>query len=250
MLYLQNQSPNHSNSKFMNEVSIKGESTFQIPVSYELIEVGEKRSIKPLIIYLHGYNQNIQVLKRKMEYMLGFEAYHLFVNAPYIVFDHTRKRKVPDWGRSWYLYDGGQEQFVRSMEQSSELLETIISQVVEQVQVERICLIGYSMGGYLGGYFSLSRFHLISDAVVIGARIKTEVFEAKLKEARHIRFLALHGRLDKSVLPEPQRNEVAKLNSMGFEAEFVEVDSGHELTDSLKEPLVFWLLKQGYKLNK
>ena len=159
----------------MEDVLLSGKTSFKIEVPYKLIEVGSKKK-KPLIVYLHGYRQNITRFQEKVSKMLNVEAYHLFIQGPYPIYDESRKRKVEDWGRAWYLYDGEQDQFIRSLELSSEFVQEVTEGLLKHIDVSRLAVIGYSMGGYLAGYFALSRWKHVNELVVIGGRIKTEVF--------------------------------------------------------------------------
>jgi len=231
----------------MQEVLISGKSSFKIEVPYKLYETGEKRE-KPLIVYLHGYKQNISRFEILVKELMDIVAYHLFIQAPYPIYDESRKnrKKVEDWGRSWYLYDGEQMQFVKSMELSSEFIQEIIDGLLPNLNVSRICLFGYSMGGYLAGYFMLSRWKHVNEAIIIGARIKTEVFEGKLKEAKHINVLAMHGAKDESVLAEPQRKEINTLIEVGYKASFETIDDGHKLTKPFISKALEWLHSLGY----
>ena len=230
----------------MKEVLISGKSSFKIEVPYKLYETGTKNEKKPLIVYLHGYNQNIERFEGYVDALFDLEGYHLFIQAPYPLFDETRSKKVEDWGRSWYLYDGKQQQFVKSLELSSEFIQEIIDGLLPNINVNRICLFGYSMGGYLAGYFMLSRWKHVNEAVIIGARIKTEVFENRLEEAKHINVLALHGKGDTNVYPEPQRKEIEILKKEGFNAEFKLIDAQHKLIQTYIDESLLWLKKIGY----
>lgn len=229
----------------MLEVLISGKSSFKIEVPYKLIETGTQKK-KPLIIYLHGFNQNIKLFQKLTKPLLKVEAYHLYIQAPYPVQDKTRTKKVEEWGRSWYLYDGEQSQFIKSMELSSEFIQEIIDSLLPNIKVSRICLFGYSMGGYLGGYFALSRWKHINESIVVAARIKTEVFEKELKLAKHINFLAIHGQNDTSVLPGPQKIEIDKLIDLGFDAEFISLNETHRLTAKFFDVTLDWLQRKGY----
>jgi predicted esterase len=229
----------------MHEVLISGKTSFKIEVPYKLYETGEKKK-KPLIVYLHGYKQNISVFETLVKDLLNIEAYHLFIQAPYPIYDESRKKKVEEWGRSWYLYDGEQSQFIKSMELSSEFIQEIIDGLLPNIDVSRICLFGYSMGGYLAGYFMLSRWKHVNDAIIIGARIKTEVFEGRLSEAKHINVLAIHGSKDESVFPDPQRKEIEILKDHGLNAEFKLVDTAHKLTEPFIKLTNNWLKELGY----
>jgi len=229
----------------MREVLLTGKRSFKIEVPYKLIETGAKRK-KPLMVYLHGYKQNIRLFERYVEDLLDFEAYHLFIQGPYPIYDEKHKREVPDWGRAWYLYDGEQEQFIKSLELSSEFLQEVIDNILTQIEVSRLAILGYSMGGYLAGYFGLSRWKHVNDLIVIGARIKTEVFEVKEGHYDHMNVLALHGAGDKSVKSGPQKKSVARLEEWGANVTFKEINDGHKLTKSYVKELCRWLIELGY----
>jgi predicted esterase len=229
----------------MRDVLISGKTTFKIEVPYKLIETGEKGE-KPLIVYLHGYNQNIKYLEKKTEKLLDISAYHLFIKGPYPIYNESRKVNVSKWGRAWYLYDGNQGQFIKSMEVASEFIQEIIDGLIDVIKINRLCVFGYSMGGYLGGYFALSRWKHVNDLIVIGGRIKTEAFEGKLDSAKHINVLALHGKEDTSVYPKPQKECIELLKKEGFNASFRLLDAGHPLEEIYINEAHNWLLESGY----
>lgn len=229
----------------MKETLISGNASFKIDVPYKLIETGKKGE-KPLIIYLHGYNQNIEYFEKKVESMFNLKAYHLFIQGPYPVYDTTRQLPVSKWGRAWYLYDGDQEQFIKSMEIASVFIQDIIESLQEKVNWNRLSICGYSMGGYLGGYFALSRWKYVNDLIVMGARIKTETFNDTLDQARHINVLALHGEKDTSVYPGPQKKCIDQLKEIGFNACFELIDTGHKLDKEYIRTAQKWLSKSGF----
>ena len=48
------------NDKILNrDVLLSGKTSFKIEVPYLLVETGKKNSKKPLIIYLHGYGEEV-----------------------------------------------------------------------------------------------------------------------------------------------------------------------------------------------
>lgn len=229
----------------MRDVLISGKTSFKIEVPYKLIETGEKGP-KPLIVYLHGYNQNIEYLEKKAEKMLDVKAYHLFIQGPYPIYDTSRDVNVSKWGRAWYLYDGNQRQFIKSMEVSSEFIQEIIDGLAEVIEISRLCIFGYSMGAYLGGYFAFSRWKHVNDLIAIGGRIKTESFEGKRAQAKHLNILALHGKNDTSVFPDPQKEGIELLKKEGFNASFKLLDAGHEFAPIFIDETIEWLLSTGY----
>lgn len=229
----------------MAEVLSTGKASFKIEVPYKLLETGGEGK-KPLIVYLHGYKQNIKYFRKKMAGLLSLRAYHLFIQAPYPIYDEERKRKVPEWGRAWYLYDGDQQQFVKSLELASEFVQEVIDTKLRHIEVSRLAVIGYSMGGYLAGYFALSRWKHVNDLVVIGGRIKTEVFEDKSGSYNHMNVLALHGAEDQSVKSDPQRESAEAMKKMGARVTFKELDESHSLSNSYVSCVINWLKDLGY----
>lgn len=230
----------------MAEVLTSGKASFKIEVPYRLFESGKSGEKKPLILYLHGFGQNIDLFQKKVEPMLDLNAYHLFVQGPYPLYDRSRKKKVEQWGRSWYLYDGEQAQFIKSLEVSSEFLQEVLDTLLVHVNVSRLCVTGYSMGGYLAGYFALSRWKHVNDLVVIGGRIKTEVFQDRERHYEHMNVLALHGTRDESVDPGTQRDSVRALSEWGANVEFNTIDEKHGLTARYINVCIDWLKNIGY----
>src|SRR5699024_10397072 len=152
----------------MNELK-SGESTFELSVPYTLYETGSDRA-KPLMVYLHGFKQNSKIFKRLMHPLTELEAYHLFIQGPYPVYDRKRNKTVDQWGRSWYLYDGRAEQFVSSLEEAAQFLDRLLEDIYPDINTTRTAMVGYSMGGYLAGYYGLSRADQIDELAVMGSR--------------------------------------------------------------------------------
>lgn len=230
----------------MPEVLSTGRISFKIEVPYKLIETGEEGE-KPLIVYLHGYNQNIKYFRKKVTELTSLRAYHLFIQGPYPIYDEEHKKKVPEWGRAWYLYDGDQQQFVKSLELASEFIQEVIDTILNHIDANRLAVIGYSMGGYLAGYFALSRWKHVNDLVVIGGRIKTEVFEQRKGSYDHMNVLALHGTKDDSVKSDPQRKSAKELEEMGAKVTFKELDEDHSLNSTYISETKEWLKTLGYR---
>jgi len=231
----------------MKNILQTGYTTFSMEVPYKLIETGGRSEEKPLIVYLHGFNQNMGQFEKLVKPMLEVKAYHLFVQAPYPIYDRSRKKKVEDWGRSWYLYDGEQEQFVESLESASNFLERLIGDISQHISASRLAVFGYSMGGYLAGYFALSRPTLVDELMVVGARIKTEVFENKKGNYNNLHVLALHGTRDKSVKSDPQQKSCNKLSEWGANVTFKELDQSHKLANKYLKETRKWLKALDYK---
>jgi len=226
---------------------MSGKTTFRVEVPYKLIETGKKSESKPLIIYLHGYGQNIEQFEKICYPLLNTKAYHLFIQGPYPIYDTSRKVNVSDWGRAWYLYDGNRGQFIKSLEVTSEFIQEVIERMLDIITPTRISVMGYSMGGYLAGYFALTRWKHVNDLVVINARIKTEIVKENWKNLKHLNILALHGKNDESVKPDPQKKEVEKLKEKGLNAEFELVNASHKLELQYFDGIKNWQKNLGYR---
>lgn len=227
------------------DVLISGKASFKMEVPYKLIEIGEKGP-KPLIIYLHGFRQNIQRFRQQVSGLLEVKAFHLFIQGPYPIYERAGNRNVEDWGRAWYLYDGDQLQFTKSMELSSEFIQDVVDKIRNHIEITRTCLFGYSMGAYLAGYFGLSRWKHTSELVMVGGRLKTELFEERKHNYKHLNVLALHGANDGTVESEPQQECVKQLGEWGANVTFQELDEGHKLSNSYLEATKQWLISTGY----
>lgn len=230
----------------MQDVLISGKASFKIEVPYKLIETGKKGK-KPLIIYLHGFNENMKSFQDTVADLLEVPAYHLFIQGPYPLYDREQKTKVRNWGRAWYLYDGEQDQFVKSLELSSEFIQEIADKVIDHTDVSRLAVLGYSMGGYLAGYFAMSRWKHVNELIVIGGRIKTEIFEDRDINYEHMNVLALHGRKDKRVAKESQEKSCSELADLGAKVTYKEVNATHKFSSTYITEILGWLRSVGYK---
>lgn len=230
------------------QVLLSGKSSFKIEVPYKLIETGEEGK-KPLLLYLHGYGQTIQRFQQEVDDLLNFRAYHLFIQGPYPIYDKKGKRKVEDWGRAWYLYDGDQAQFTKSMEVSSEFIQEILDNILNHIEVNRVGVLGFSMGAYLAGYFALSRWKHVNDLIMIGGRLKTEIFEKREHNYNHLHALALHGSKDERVKAEPQQKSMARLEEWGAAVTFKNLEAEHKLNEKYLLETGIWLKKLGYKTD-
>ncbi|WP_234571857.1 alpha/beta hydrolase [Rhodohalobacter sp. 614A] len=238
-------------SKEKSEILFSEKALFNIKVPYKLIETSQTDEKKPLIVYLHGFNDHIEsFLKTCKPFLDRIEAYHLFIQAPYPLYDRSHKKKVEEWGRAWYLYDGDQEQFLNSLAKTSELIDEVLTTLENKVSVERLCVLGYSMGGYLAGYYALTRYHLVNDLIVAGARIKTEVLNENWGLIKDLQVLAIHGKGDNKVDYKPQRTEIVRLSKNGINANFKLINQKHIFNVAYIKEACDWLVEKGYSRNK
>lgn len=228
------------------ELIQSGKASFKIETPYRLFETGASDKSKPLVVYLHGYNQTMKGFREQCRPLMNLKSYHLFIQAPYPIYDRKGQKKVSEWGRAWYLYDGEQEQFIRSLDQASRFIGEIIGTTVKNLNCSRICLLGYSMGGYLAGYHAINWPQQVNDLIICGARFKTELLNGDFDKISHISILALHGNADKKVESGPQRVEIEALKNESIDAEYMEVNAAHEFSESFADNAIDWLSEKGY----
>lgn len=237
----------------MNETQFEllqsGKASFKIEVPYKLIETGGSGADKPLIVYLHGFKQTAESFRDDCKDLLKVHAYHLFIQAPYPIYDRSRSKPVAEWGRAWYLYDGDQDQFLHSLDHASRFIGRIIEQTSNAIHPTRTALIGYSMGGYLAGYHAIKRPKQVNELIICAARFKSELLNGDYEKIFHLNVLALHGNADKSVESSPQEIEIEDLREQGMDATFVAIDGAHKFSQSFKEKILDWLNDKGYTCN-
>lgn len=236
-----------SNKRSDSDVLASGKTSFKIEVPYQLIETGKRGEKKPLILYLHGFGENIKTFQKKCSRFMALNAYHLFIQGPYPLYDHSRKKTVSNWGRSWYLYDGKKKQLTKSLECTSEFIQGIIDNLLQFINVSKICVLGYSMGGYQASHFALTRWKHVNDLVVVGGRIKTEILsESTWDHLKHMDILAIHGKNDEKVKPEGQKEAIRLLNQKGVKSELCLVDEEHKFSDKIIDKILNWFQSKEY----
>lgn len=232
-----------------SDVLLSGKAPFRMEVPYQVIESGVKGDKKPLIIYLHGYGENLKISRNVFSECLDISALHLFIEGPYPIFKKQKGKKVEDWGRSWYLYDGRDQQFIKSMEIVSEFIQGIIDKLSKILTFKRVCIIGYSMGGYLAGYFALTRVRYVQELIAIGCRIKTEILEPRQTDWENFKNLkvhAIHGKSDSIVDAAPQIKEIEFLKSKNINASHCLTSGSHKIDNAVLYEIKQWLKSNGY----
>ncbi|MCH8556482.1 MAG: hypothetical protein LAT84_01610 [Balneolia bacterium] len=229
------------------EVLSTGKTSFKIEVPYKLLQTGSSIS-KPLIVYLHGSGGNINGFEKQMKPLLDIEAYHLFIQGPYA--DTSTVKPRSEWGFRWYLYNGKQGSFIRSLEYTSEFIQSVIDGLTSRLDVNRLCIIGYSMGAYQAGYFGLSRWKHTNDLFMINGRLKDEAFsKSRLAKCKHMNIVAIHGKTDQIVPVEGQEKAFKRLSDNKLNSRLELISGGHKLTSAAVKKVLDNLLQIGYKKN-
>lgn len=190
----------------------------------------------PVLVALHGYGQSAETFSEELA--LEDPPYALLLpNGPY-----HGTRSDPETqasGHSWYTYTGDQVAFRRDLETAERFVNTVVDDAAGEhgLDAGRCVLLGHSQGGYLAGFMALRRRDCYRGLVAASCRIKTEFLEEEMRKARGYPVLALHGRWDRSVKPEPQQEAVQVLSRHGVDARLEFHDRGHSLP-SATMPLI------------
>jgi predicted esterase len=222
-----------------------GKTTFKVEVPYRLYEQGEPGP-KPLIVYLHGFGQDIKVFEQQTKALHKMKAYHLYIQGPYA--DNRGIDREEKRGFGWYLYSGKQGAFEKSLEYSSEFIQGVIDSLIPFIKVTRCTVIGYSMGAYQAGYFGFTRWKHTNELIMIGGRLKVEFFKDRNWDKRkHLNILAIHGSKDEIVSGKEQRESIEYAQKKGLNAQYLEINSGHKLTRAYFAKIRQWLVEMGYE---
>lgn len=214
-------------------------------VPYRLYEHGEAGP-KPLIVYLHGFGQDINRFEKQTKDLHVLKAYHLYIQGPYP--DNRTLDREDKRGYAWYLYGGKQGSFEKSLEYSSEFIQGVIDSLIPFLKITRCAVVGYSMGAYQAGFFGFTRWKHTNELIMIGGRFMENLFEDRNWDKRkHLNILAVHGRNDDIVRYEAQEQSILKAQEKGLNAQIVGLAKDHKLSKPYLNEIVTWLISQGYE---
>lgn len=214
-----------------NDVLVSGKRTFRLQVPYRLIETGEKGIDKPLIVYLHGFAQSSKWMEDTFLPEFQTEnAFHLFIQAPFVLFEHYIKKQKEAY--AWYLFGGDKERYIESMEHSAEFIQEIIDHMLGMVKAERVWMIGFSMGGYLTGYYACTRSYRLEKALTLNGRYKSE-WVKDWTELKKTTLFAVHGKDDVEVPIDMMRQTAFEFAQHGVNIKVTEIDGTHEIDKNI-----------------
>lgn len=217
---------------------MSGAVEFNTSVSWQAFCNGRADAPQPLIVYLHGYGENKVSFREKSAPVQEIAGWHLFINGPYPL----PRPGIPDRGYAWYIYDGPGSDFAAELHRATEVVEAVRDQFIREVQVAEIAVVGFSMGAYLGGYWSLFGSHPPEYAALCGGRIKSELLKTKpAAEPKPRAIAAFHGKHDKSVDGNRQQQSIDTLLSYGYNAGQHWLDCGHRFEGIMADSVQQWL---------
>lgn len=195
----------------------------------------------PLLVALHGMGMTAPEFAELLDPLVRALPARVLVPDGVLPYEIRSGERIRI-GRAWYLYTGDEAAFLRSMESSGRHLDALIRDVVREHPADPgVFLLGYSQGGYFAGYWGIRRAARFAGLVVMGARVKHESLAGRLRLARRLPVLVVHGRRDRAVPFARAMESRDALAAAGVPVEFVAHEAGHALTPEALAPAAAWL---------
>lgn len=188
----------------------------------------------PLVVALHGFGESGERLRERLRGLEreGFAV--MYPDGPFPL--EMRGEGGARIGYAWYQYTGDAAAFASALEAMAHHVDRLLDAALGDPRVDsaRVALLGYSQGGYLAGAYALAHPQRLRALVAIATRIKVELFDDdRLRAARNLKVIAIHGRRDEHVPAERQREGIDRLAALGLDARLELHDGGHGLSEKL-----------------
>jgi phospholipase/carboxylesterase len=191
----------------------------------------------PVLLALHGFGENADRFATRLAALAGSPYAIVIPDGPFPV--ELRDEEGARIGCAWYQYDGDAMRFEQALSFGAAHLEEVLQAASARwpIDAERVVLLGYSQGGYVGAVAALRNRARYRGLIAIATRIKHEILEQELADARGYPVLALHGERDRATPLEPQRRSLEVLEQAGLEVELVVHPGGHGFRSELLPPI-------------
>lgn len=232
-------------------------------VPFRLYEQGEPGP-KPLLIYLHDFDQDILRFEQQMAPLLTLTGYHLFIQAPYadyrvmpsgelisneqVSIEQTSNNKPTreQRGYAWYLDDGHRGLLEISLEYSSEFIQGVVDARLPYLKVTRCAVIGFEMGATQAGYFGFTRWKHTNELIMIGGRFYQEWFEARDWTKRaSIQMLSCLPERSEQII-QAQVIALQKARDKGLNLAVEKINPSKNLLNESLDIILQWLVRIGY----
>lgn len=187
----------------------------------------------PVLLALHGFGENAERFATRLAALAGSPYALVIPDGPFPV--ELRDEEGARIGCAWYQYDGDAHRFAQALNFGVTHLEAVLEAAAARwpIDAERVVLLGYSQGGYLGAVAAFRNRARYRGLIAIATRIKHEVLEQELANARGYPVLALHGERDRATPLEPQKRSLEVLEQAGVDVELVVHPGGHGFRSEL-----------------
>jgi phospholipase/carboxylesterase len=211
------------------------ETPVQLPtpvVEAKLLEEGQPRT---LIVALHGYGSNPLRFSRLAE-AFGPEFTLACPRAP-----HPYSTSSVGFTWLWWTEDG---ELPGSRENAENYVLTVIEELREKYEPERVYLMGFSQGAGMTYDIALKNPQIFDGALPFGGWLDTEemgLTEADLEAAAELPFFICHGEEDSSVPFEAGRGARELLEGYGYDVTFHAFAGGHFVPEEAVAAAVEWI---------
>lgn len=187
----------------------------------------------PILLALHGFGEDAARFAARLAPLAGGPYALLVPDGPFPV--ELREEEGARIGRAWYQYDGDAATFERALRWGAAHLERLLEAVarIHPLDAQRVVLLGYSQGGYLGSVAALRDRARYRGLIAIATRVKSEILREELAKAQGYPVLALHGERDRATPLEPQRRSLQELHDAGLAVELHTHPGGHGFRSEL-----------------
>ena len=203
--------------------------TIESPMIVDYMELGNKESSNVLLI-LHGYGQNSQIIKESLSDILMENDYHIIIpNGPFPI-PKVRDENVL-YRFAWYFFNRFEKNYFIDFSVPKNLLKTLLNKIAPN---KNITVIGYSQGGYLAPFVGEVE-KSIEKVIGINCKFRDDMIDDNLNfELHHI-----HDKNDQIVEYEPALESFKRMESkLSTKSTHHSINSkGHALSDEIIETL-------------
>lgn len=201
----------------------------------------ESRS--PLLVGLHGMGMTPRSFARWVD-PIAVEPWSILLpEGPFPL--ELRSGDSMRIGYSWYMYKGDEDDWRRWLDATEAHLLRLLDHVTvdSRIDRDRIVLLGFSQGCYLGYSLALRNPDRFAGLIAAGGRLKRAFVAPWLARARDLPVLIVHGVDDEAVPFASARESEATLREADFDVETAFTPTGHRIEHEQINAIRTWLRK-------
>jgi len=191
-----------------------------------------------LMIGLHGFSSNADDFIKLWDNFNNPNFIYVALTAPY----QFLSRDILCY--SWNLMITDNHPLI---DVSTEFSENYIIDAIENIKrnfnISKVCLFGFSQGGFLAYSTAIKNPDLIDGIICVGATLDSGwIGEEYLKGGNSVKIFISHGTEDRSVSIEEAIKSKEILEHYGYEVDFFEYSGGHRIqTQEGFDKMVDWI---------
>lgn len=215
---------------------------------YLILEPKKISDKNPLLLLLHGYGSNEEDLF-SFANELPQDHYVISVRAPY---------NLQPYGHAWYAihFDADENKFSdnEQAKESVQLVAQFIDELTQKypIDIQNVCLIGFSQGAILSYATALSYPEKISKVIALSGYFNSDILvqEPNADRISHLKFFVSHGTADQVIPVEWARKAKPALEHLGLEVSYHEYPVGHGVAPQNFFDFKNWLEQNEHPIRK